>query len=84
MAEIVCVIGNKGGTGKTTMSHMLCQGLGLLGQRAVCVLTDPCREPLDPCARLPRGSHHGHPQLRQRLQRRGRSSSLGPPARSCG
>ncbi len=51
MAEIVCVIGNKGGTGKTTMSHMLCQGLGLLGQRAVCVLTDPCREPLDPAGR---------------------------------
>ena len=51
MAEIVCVIGNKGGTGKTTMSHMLCQGLGLLGQRAVCVLTDPSREPLDPAGR---------------------------------
>ena len=39
MAEIICVIGNKGGTGKTTLSHMLCQGLGLLGQRAACVLT---------------------------------------------
>ena len=25
MAEIVCIIGNKGGTGKTTLSHMLCQ-----------------------------------------------------------
>ena len=48
MAEIVCIIGNKGGTGKTTLSHMLCQGLGLLGQRAVCVLTDTHREPLDP------------------------------------
>lgn len=48
MAEIVCVIGNKGGTGKTTLSHMLCQGLGLLGQRSVCVLTDTHREPLDP------------------------------------
>ena len=22
MAEIICVIGNKGGTGKTTLSHM--------------------------------------------------------------
>lgn len=51
MAEIVCVIGNKGGTGKTTMSHMLCHGMGLLGQRAVCVLTDTCREPLDPAGR---------------------------------
>lgn len=48
MADIVCVIGNKGGTGKTTLSHMLCQGLGLLGQRSVCVLTDTEREPLDP------------------------------------
>lgn len=51
MADIICVIGNKGGTGKTTLSHMLSQGLGLLGQRAVCVLTDTCREPLDPTGR---------------------------------
>lgn len=51
MAEIICVIGNKGGTGKTTLSHMLCQGLGLLGQRSVCVLTDTYREPLDPTDR---------------------------------
>lgn len=48
MAEIICVIGNKGGTGKTTLSHMLCQGMGLLNQRSVCVLTDIGREPLDP------------------------------------
>jgi chromosome partitioning protein len=51
MADIVCVIGNKGGTGKTTLSHMLCQGMGLLGQRSVCVLTDTFREPLDPQGR---------------------------------
>jgi hypothetical protein len=51
MADIICVIGNKGGTGKTTISHMLCQGMGLLGQRSVCVLTDSCREPLDPAGR---------------------------------
>jgi hypothetical protein len=51
MAEIVCIIGNKGGTGKTTLSHMLCQGIGLLGQRSVCVLTDTQREPLDPAGR---------------------------------
>jgi len=51
MADIICVIGNKGGTGKTTISHMLCQGMGLLGQRSVCVLTDSCREPLDPTGR---------------------------------
>ncbi|NWG32088.1 MAG: hypothetical protein HXY29_11405 [Rhodocyclaceae bacterium] len=51
MADIICIIGNKGGTGKTTLSHMLCQGLGLLGQRSVCVLTDSYREPLDPADR---------------------------------
>lgn len=51
MADIICVIGNKGGTGKTTISHMLCHGMGLLGQRSVCVLTDSCREPLDPAGR---------------------------------
>lgn len=51
MADIICIIGNKGGTGKTTLSHMLCQGMGLLGQRSVCVLTDTCREPLDPAGR---------------------------------
>ena len=51
MADIICVIGNKGGTGKTTLSHMLCQGMGLLGKRSVCVLTDTCREPLDPTGR---------------------------------
>lgn len=51
MAEIICVIGNKGGTGKTSISHMLCQGLGLLDQRAACVLTDTSREPLNPAGR---------------------------------
>lgn len=51
MADIICVIGNKGGTGKTTFSHMLSQGMGLLGQRAVCVLTDTDREPLNPSNR---------------------------------
>ena len=51
MAEIICVIGNKGGTGKTTLSHMLSQGLGLLGHRAACILTDTCREPLSPDGR---------------------------------
>ncbi len=51
MADIICIIGNKGGTGKTTLSHMLCQGMGLLGQRSVCVLTDTHREPLDPQGR---------------------------------
>ncbi|MDR1661688.1 MAG: hypothetical protein LBR95_04585 [Azoarcus sp.] len=51
MAKIICVLGNKGGTGKTTLSHMLCQGLGLLGHRAACVLTDVSREPLSPSGR---------------------------------
>jgi len=43
MAEIISVIGNKGGTGKTTLSHMLGEGLGLFGHRAVVVLTDTTR-----------------------------------------
>jgi len=51
MARIICVIGNKGGTGKTTLSHMLSQGFGLLGYRAACVLTDISREPLSPNGR---------------------------------
>lgn len=51
MADVICVIGNKGGTGKTTLSHMLAHGLSLLGHRSVCVLTDVCREPLDPAHR---------------------------------
>lgn len=48
MAEIICVIGAKGGTGKTTLSHMLCYGLTLLGRRAACVMTDELRDPLSP------------------------------------
>ena len=44
MAEIVCVIGNKGGTGKTTVSHMLGQGLGLLGHRVAVLVTDTGRQ----------------------------------------
>lgn len=51
MAQVICIIGNKGGTGKTTISHMLSQGFGLLGQRCACVLTDTAREPLAPQGR---------------------------------
>ena len=51
MAQIICIIGNKGGTGKTTLSHMMCQGLGLLGQRSACVLTDTLRDRLLPDGR---------------------------------
>jgi chromosome partitioning protein len=46
MAQIVCIIGNKGGTGKTTLTHMLCHGLGLLSRHSVAVLTDLERDPL--------------------------------------
>ena len=46
MAQIVCIIGNKGGTGKTTLSHLLAHGLGLFGKYAVAVLTDIDRQPL--------------------------------------
>ena len=51
MADIVSIIGNKGGTGKTTLSHLLAYGIGLLEQRAIAVLTDSLREPLDPRGR---------------------------------
>lgn len=46
MAHIVSIIGNKGGTGKTTLTHLLAHGLGLLGHRAVAALTDRERLPL--------------------------------------
>ncbi|MFA9440043.1 hypothetical protein ACDA63_10430 [Uliginosibacterium sp. sgz301328] len=51
MAEIICIIGTKGGTGKTTLSHLLCHGLGLLGRRTACVMTDEYRDPLPPQGR---------------------------------
>jgi chromosome partitioning protein len=44
--RLICIIGNKGGTGKTSMTHMLCHGLGLLGMRSIAVLTDTYREPV--------------------------------------
>lgn len=46
MAQIVCLIGNKGGTGKTTLSHLLAHGFGLFGKHTVAVLTDTGRQPL--------------------------------------
>jgi hypothetical protein len=46
VAQIVCIIGNKGGTGKTTLSHLLAWGLGLFGKRTVALLTDVERRPL--------------------------------------
>ncbi|MEC5399444.1 hypothetical protein [Uliginosibacterium sp. H1] len=48
MSAIICIIGTKGGSGKTTMTHLLCHGLTLLGRRAACVMTDEYREPLRP------------------------------------
>jgi ATPases involved in chromosome partitioning len=46
MERLICVIGNKGGTGKTSITHMLCHGLGLLGWPSIAVLTDGARTPL--------------------------------------
>ena len=46
MERLICVIGNKGGTGKTSITHMLCHGFGLLGRRSIAILTDVYREPL--------------------------------------
>jgi chromosome partitioning protein len=48
MAEIICIIGTKGGSGKTTLSHMLCHGLHLLERKGACVMTDEDRTPLRP------------------------------------
>jgi cellulose biosynthesis protein BcsQ len=47
LADIICVIGSKGGTGKTTLTHMLGHGLSLLEHRPVCIFTDSHRETLD-------------------------------------
>lgn len=46
MNKLISIIGNKGGTGKTSITHMLCHGFGLLGLRSIAILTDPMREPL--------------------------------------
>lgn len=46
MRQLICVIGSKGGTGKTSISHMLCHGLGLLHRHSISILTDTDREPL--------------------------------------
>lgn len=48
MAEIICIIGTKGGSGKTTLSHLLCYGLHLQDRRGACVMTDEYRTPLRP------------------------------------
>lgn len=60
MAQIVCIIGNKGGTGKTTLSHMLAHGLGLFGEYTVAVLTDSHRHNLSKANRnyLPFDARH--------------------------
>jgi chromosome partitioning protein len=52
MNKLICVIGNKGGTGKTSITHMLCHGLGLLGKHSIAVMTDTYREPLSREGRL--------------------------------
>jgi chromosome partitioning protein len=44
VADTICVIGSKGGTGKTTLARMLSHGLGLLGQRSICVANNAGRE----------------------------------------
>lgn len=51
MADIICVVGNKGGTGKTALTHMLGHGLSLLGHAPVWVFTDTQRDPIDPAGR---------------------------------
>ena len=46
MGKIVSVIGNQGGTGNTTLSHMMAHGLGLFRMHAVAILTDSLRDKL--------------------------------------
>jgi hypothetical protein len=46
MGQVISIIGNKGGTGKTTLSHMLGHGFGLFNRRAVAILTDTYRTKL--------------------------------------
>lgn len=46
MKQLICVIGSKGGTGKTSITHLLCHGLSLLGKQSISILTDLGREPL--------------------------------------
>jgi len=46
MGQVISIIGNKGGTGKTTLSHMLAHGMGLFDRRAVAILTDTYRDKL--------------------------------------
>jgi chromosome partitioning protein len=46
MGQVISIIGNKGGTGKTTLSHMLGHGFGLFNRRAVAILTDTYRDKL--------------------------------------
>lgn len=45
MATIISLLGSKGGCGKTTLSHMLCYGLGLLDKKVAFVMTDGGRLP---------------------------------------
>lgn len=67
MAEIICIIGTKGGSGKTTISHLLCHGLTLLGRRAACVMTDEYREPLRPEGRRYIMADARSPQAREKV-----------------
>jgi len=51
MGKVISIIGNKGGTGKTTLSHMLGHGMGLFNHRAVAILTDTYRDKLSKFSR---------------------------------
>ena len=44
--KIASAIGDKGGTGKTTLSHMMAHGLDLFRMHAVAILTDNLRDKL--------------------------------------
>lgn len=51
MGNIVAILGNKGGTGKTTLSHLVAHGFGLFNMNAVALLTDTWRDRLSKLGR---------------------------------
>lgn len=75
MSAIICIIGTKGGSGKTTMSHMLCHGLNLLGRRTACVMTDEYREPLRPEGRRYVMADARSPEAREKVVEKLRAMS---------
>lgn len=62
MAKKIAILGSKGGPGKTTLSHMLAHGFGLLNIASVILVTDQGRESLSEIGRryLPCDARNPH------------------------